>query len=210
VSVRTKPIELAAKKRPSQQRSRRTFEAIVEAGTGLLMDRGYAATTTNHIAERAGVNIASLYEYFPGKDAIVAQVADRLVERVLGRIARGLASVFDDGEDQAVRRWIELIYETVNRERALVVVFIYQVPYTNQIPSVQAVGERLLDFSREVRERAGGFIAPSFSAATLHLLVNVVTSTIMQLVTDPPKDVEKDELLDELVFRVEGWIRETN
>ena len=35
------------------------------------------------------MNIASLYEYFPGKDAIVAQVAERLVERVLQRLSAG-------------------------------------------------------------------------------------------------------------------------
>jgi len=55
-----------------------------EQARRLLPELGYAGTTTNHIAERAGVNVASLYEYFPGKDAIVAQVAERLVERVLG------------------------------------------------------------------------------------------------------------------------------
>ena len=73
----SQPIDFAPKKLPSQQRSRETFEAVIGACTWLLPRRGYAGTTTNHIAERAGVNIASLYEYFPGKDAVVAQVAER-------------------------------------------------------------------------------------------------------------------------------------
>ncbi len=207
VTTRAQAPDLAAKKRPSQARSRRTFEALVEACAWLLAERGYAGTTTNHIADRAGVNIASLYEYFPGKDAVVAQVADRLVDRVLGRLAEGVTRVLDDGEDRAVRSWIELIYDTVARERALIVVFVYQVPYTGQIPSIQTVGARILDFSRAIRTHAGGFVAEDFSSATLHLVVNLVTSTIMQLVTEPPDDVEPSLLLDELTVRVEDWIR---
>ena len=177
------------------------------ACTWLLPRRGYAGTTTNHIAERAGVNIASLYEYFPGKDAIVAQVAEGLVQRVLGRLEEGAAHVVEADERDAVRLWIELIHETVAREKKLVSVFLYQVPYTNQLDSIQALGPRLLQFSQQVRWRAGGFVRQGFSDASLHLLINLVTSTIMQSVLDPPADVTRRELLDELICRVEEWIR---
>jgi AcrR family transcriptional regulator len=202
------PLELTPKKRPAQERSRQTFEALVEACTGLLPERGYAGTTTNHIAERAGVNIASLYEYFPGKDAIVAQVAERLVERVLARIAQGLPGVMDAPDDDAVRLWIGLIHQTVARERDLVSVFLYQVPYTNQLAPIREIGARLLEFSQRVRRRAGGFVRRDFSDASLHLLINLVSSTIMQCVLDPPDDVSRRALLAELIRRVEDWIRE--
>jgi AcrR family transcriptional regulator len=179
----------------------------VEACTGLLAERGYAGTTTNHIAERAGVNIASLYEYFPGKDAIVAQVAERLVQRVLERLAEGAARVTRGPGDAALRRWIEWIFETVARERALVGVFLYQVPYTHRLGSIEAVGPRLVEFSQEVRAHAGGFVRPDFNDATLHLVINLVTSTILQLLLDPPPDVTRRQLLDELARRLDGWIR---
>jgi AcrR family transcriptional regulator len=207
VAARSQLPDLEPKKLPSQRRSRDTFEALVEACTGLLPERGYAGTTTNHIAERAGVNVASLYEYFPGKDAIVAQVAERLVERVLARLARGAARVMEGGEQDAVRRWIELIHDTVARERALVEVFQHQVPYTHRLPSVQASGERLVAFSQEIRRHAGGFVRADFNDATLHLVVNLVSSTILQLVLDPPRDVSRRALREELILRVEEWIR---
>jgi AcrR family transcriptional regulator len=199
--------DLAPKKRPAQQRSRDTFDALVDACTGLLLERGYARTTTNHVAERAGVNIASLYEYFSGKDAIVAQVAERLGERVLARLGRGAARVMDGGEERAVRAWIELIHDTVLREKKLVAVFLYQFPHTQQIGSIQTLGARLLDLSQRIRDESGGFLRSDVSDATLHLLVNLVTSTIMQLVFDPPRDVSRRALLDELALRTEEWIR---
>jgi AcrR family transcriptional regulator len=68
---------LSPRKTPRQERSRATVEALLEATTDILMREGYTRLTTNRIAERAGVNIASLYQYFPGKEAIVAELRRR-------------------------------------------------------------------------------------------------------------------------------------
>jgi len=195
------------RKLPSQRRSRETFEALVEACARLLPRLGYAGTTTNHVAEQAGVGIASLYEYFPGKDAVVAQVAERLVARVLGRLAERSSAVLEAPEEQAVQRWIELIHETVEREKELVSVFVYQVPYTNRLDAVRALGPGLVAFSQKIRRRAGALVRQEISPASMHLLVGMVTSAIMQLVVDPPADVTRRDLLDELVRRVEAWVR---
>jgi len=200
-------LDLAPKKLPSQERSRATFEALVEACAWVLCERGFHATTTNHVAERAGVNVASLYEYFPGKDALVAQVAERLVERVLARLQAGQSRVMTTAPEHAMRLWIELIYQAVARERELVAVLRQQVPYTEQLPAVRALGTRLLGFSQRMRGDAGALVHPEFNAATLHLVNNVVSSTILQAVLDPPRDVGRQALLDELSVRIEGWIR---
>jgi AcrR family transcriptional regulator len=202
----SQPIAFAPKKIPTQQRSRDTFEAVIGACTWLLPKRGYAGTTTNHIADRAGVNIASLYEYFPGKDAIVAQVAERLVDRVLQRLSAGAREVTDRDARNGVQLWIELIYDTVAAERDLVSVFMYQVPYTNQLEPIRAIGARLLEISHQVRLRAGGLVRAEISEASLHLLINLVTGTILQAVFDPPEGVSPRELVDELIRRVERWI----
>jgi len=51
-------------------------------------------------------------------------------------------------------------------------------------------------------------VHPDFGPATLHLVVNLVSSTILQLVLDPPDDVGRRALLEELTARVESWVRE--
>jgi len=132
------------------------------------------------------------------------------VDRVLAKLARGAAEVMEAGEDEALRRWVALIHDTVAGERELVTVFLYQVPYTNRLEPMQAVGARLVEFSNELRRRAGDFVREDFSPATMHLVVNLVTSTILQLVLDPPEDVSERELLDELTARLEAWIREVD
>lgn len=77
---------LKPRKTPSQERARATVEAILEAAAYILVKDGWEAFTTNSVAERAGVNIASLYQYFPNKDSIVAELQRRHIEK--GKAAR--------------------------------------------------------------------------------------------------------------------------
>jgi len=71
------PRHLVPRKPPRQDRSRTTVEAILEAAIDLLGAHGYARTSTNRIAARAGVSVGSLYQYFPNKDAIVTALFER-------------------------------------------------------------------------------------------------------------------------------------
>lgn len=62
---------LSPRKKPQQGRSQATVSAIVEAAAQVLADEGVQALTTKRIAERAGVSIGSLYQYFPSKQAVI-------------------------------------------------------------------------------------------------------------------------------------------
>lgn len=75
-----------ARKQPRQERSRHTVAAILDAAAQVFADRGYANTSTNIIADRAGVSIGSLYQYFPSKDALLVALAERHVERTFSVI----------------------------------------------------------------------------------------------------------------------------
>lgn len=76
---------LTPRKRPLQERSVATVDAILQAATYILTKRGWAAFTTNEVAQKAGVNIASLYQYFPNKEAIVAELQRRHIQAMRGR-----------------------------------------------------------------------------------------------------------------------------
>lgn len=85
---------------PRQPRSEATVEAILEATFQLLEQGGAEALTTNHIAERAGVSVGTLYQYFKGKQAILAALAQRQAAAARDRIAR---IVIDGPRISAVR-----------------------------------------------------------------------------------------------------------
>jgi AcrR family transcriptional regulator len=69
------------RKVPRQVRAQRTVSFILDAAAYILAKHGLAGFTTNRVAERAGVNIASLYQYFPNKAAILDALQARHAAR---------------------------------------------------------------------------------------------------------------------------------
>jgi len=93
----TKTTPTPPRKEPRQERARQTMEAILEATTELVARDGWAKTTTNHIARRAGVSIGSVYQYFPNKTAILVRLFERHVALVQPVVARFLDDLQDHG-----------------------------------------------------------------------------------------------------------------
>lgn len=75
------------RKQPLQARAQKTVEAIIEATARILENHGHDGFTTNAVAERAGVSIGTLYQYFPNKEALLGAL-----------IARETALLVDDAE----------------------------------------------------------------------------------------------------------------
>nr|WP_229675958.1 TetR/AcrR family transcriptional regulator [Hoyosella rhizosphaerae] len=68
------PEELLPRRRPAQERSRRKFEAILSASRNLLVDEGFESFTCEEVAQRAGVPIGTLYQFFANKYVIVCEL----------------------------------------------------------------------------------------------------------------------------------------
>jgi AcrR family transcriptional regulator len=77
------PPRISPRKEPGQARSRETVDAILRATAHILVKDGYEGMTTNKVALKAGVSVGSLYQYFPGKEALVAALVDRHQAEVL-------------------------------------------------------------------------------------------------------------------------------
>lgn len=79
--------ELQPSRRPVQARSIVTVDAIREAGIQVLLRHGYAGFTTTRVAERAGVSVGTLYQYFPNKRALLATLLAAHLDAVVDAVA---------------------------------------------------------------------------------------------------------------------------
>jgi AcrR family transcriptional regulator len=84
-------MDVKPRKSPRQARARVTIDAIVEASTQLLLEQGYDRFTTARAAERAGVSVGSLYQYFPNKAALAAAAIDCACEELILALDHALA-----------------------------------------------------------------------------------------------------------------------
>lgn len=198
--------ELAPKKEPKQKRSKATFDSIVEACELILPKYGYRGTTTNHIAESAGVGIASLYQYFPGKDAIIRQVADKLSQRFLSEAIRNAPSISNAKKQHIVKNWLDFFILTLKQEQQLVKIFMYEVPYTNQLAQEFELTDKLVKLCSVIAGNTRAEVKLSENKASLYLLVNMTTSSIFQIITDPAKGVKEEEMVEHLCEHINRWI----
>jgi AcrR family transcriptional regulator len=84
------------RKEASQERAKVTVDSIVQAAGILLKESGLKGLTTNKIVEKAGVSIGSLYQYFPGKEAILAVLLERQFKKDLKKFKVKLEEITPD------------------------------------------------------------------------------------------------------------------
>ncbi len=71
------PDNLQLRKEPKQKRTHALLEQILVCTATLVREQGYQSVNTNSIAQKAGIDVKSLYEFFPNKEAILYRLADQ-------------------------------------------------------------------------------------------------------------------------------------
>lgn len=189
--------KLSARKQPTQERSVATVDAILQAATYILTRRGWAAFTTNAVAQKAGVNIASLYQYFPHKEAIVAELQRRHVHEVQARWPAAPA-------EPSLGAHLQVLIEAVVAEHrvnpALHRVFAEELPRANRVRGSPSPTER------RWAERVQPLLkVPDVELATFIAGV-VVHAVIHEAASDRPDVLDHPLLVPELVRLLGPWL----
>ncbi len=139
--------ELGPRKAPRQKRAQVTVEAILQATAQLLIQHGYRKTSTNRIAQRAGVSVGSLYQYFPNRDAIVVALFEDLAHKQMQVFEDSVADLLEPrGREiplsDAVRGLIGAILATRTVEPDLSRILLEEVGWTEHVNLVDEWTQR--------------------------------------------------------------------
>src|SRR3954466_3470485 len=102
---------LEPRRKPRQVRAELTRERILTAAAHIFAEHGYAAGTTNRIAERARISIGSLYQYYPNKDAILLELLTRHLDDGMASARLRRAEELPDSLEEIVRLWVRTVIE---------------------------------------------------------------------------------------------------
>jgi len=183
-------------------------EQIVQAATQIFAERGYAGATTNHIAERAGVSIGSLYQYFPNKEAILVTLAKRHVEiagNMLLRLMTGL-SLPETDLTELLRLFIRSTLElhTVN-PRFHYVILSEAVWSAEAMEEVHELEDRFIDqLALELDTHRQVSVKNSRQAA--YILVHTIKNLAHEFVIHPPEGMSENAFVEEMVELVGGYL----
>jgi AcrR family transcriptional regulator len=127
------------RKSASQERSRLTVDALLEATARVLTTEGYDRASTNKIAAVAGVSIGSLYQYFPSKEALVAAVIDRHMRGMSQLVRDTLNKVAMHPIEVAARELVSIMIDAHRIDPKLHRVLVEQVPRTGRLENIEAI-----------------------------------------------------------------------
>lgn len=97
-----------ARRRAKQVRAQQTIAVVLEAAARVLQREGYARATTNRIAERAGVSVGTIYQYFANKEQIFDALIRREIEGLFG-VLRSVAFDANESIADGLRHLLQLL-----------------------------------------------------------------------------------------------------
>jgi AcrR family transcriptional regulator len=207
-STRIPDRRLEPRKLPKQARSGATVEAILEAAAQVFERQGYAAGTTNRIAERAGVSIGSLYQYFPNKDAILVALVHRHIAEGMAALQPHLQRLsdgarFDDVLPDIVHAMVALHALAPGLHRVL-------FEETQLPPALRAELDELED--RLVDLAADALVAEPYARSLLdprlpaRIAISAIESLTHRLVLRPPPGVAAEAIAGEITVLVRAYV----
>ncbi|NGO70857.1 TetR/AcrR family transcriptional regulator [Streptomyces boncukensis] len=196
---------LQPRKQPRQVRARLTRQRILSGAAHVFAEYGYAAGTTNRIAERAGVSIGSLYQYYPNKDAILAELAARHLEAGTAAATRRQEEEPPADLESVIRLCVRTATENHHDDPQLLRVLMEQAPRSPELTARMADDERarVAHIEQLLRDR------PEIRVPDPHLAARLVLTSIGFLVhklASAPDPVPLPRLEEELVAMLTRYL----
>lgn len=82
-----------SKRRPVQARSQKMKMVIMESTHAVMREQGVRAVTTNAVAAHSGIKVGSIYDYFPNKEAIIAEIYEEKLAQVRSFLEAGSENI---------------------------------------------------------------------------------------------------------------------
>lgn len=196
------------RKQPVQKRSRQTVEVILQATARVLVRYGYDRTTTNLVAEKAGVSIGSLYEYFPNKESLVAALATAHVEELMERVDRVLGASVESDSGGVVAALLRAGLDAHRVNPALHKVLVEQVPRIGALAAsldISSVLQRKIE--ADLQRRAPGL--PPVRARMIALVLETCIEALThRAVVEAPEWLETGEIEAEALRLLQPYFAE--
>ena len=198
------------RKHASQERSRATVVALIEATARILVREGFEKASTNRIAREAGVSIGSLYQYYPSKEALVAAVIDRHNQQRMQVVRDALAEVAALPVEKAVRRLVAIAIEAHRIDPKLHRVLTEQIPRTGRLKNVETFSREtyaLVQAYLEAHRYELRAVDPELAAFVCATSIEALTHAMVLHRSDTLSDKAAATLVDEATHLLVRYLR---
>lgn len=196
----------APRRRPCQGRSVMTVDAILEASATLFARDGFDAASTTRIAEYAGVSVGSLYEYFPSKDALAAQLLKRHCDKMLKQFARSFKDANGQGIEKVAEALVDAVHSAYAVDTPLHRVLLEQMGRVSKPHHISRVSLAIVDLLETALKECGEPIQRPGVRLAAFMVESVIESLTHRSIQYAPEVFETD-LRHELKVMVTRYLR---
>lgn len=203
------PVPAPAKPRraPKQARSKATVDAILDATARVLTELGYARASTNRIAETAGVSIGSLYQFFPGKEALVTALRRRHAEQMRDMVRGMLGAIADRPLADAVPMFVHAVISAHLIDPRLHRVLDQEVPRPDLADGREDLDADFRAMIKSVLTLHRRDILPADLDVASLVLVRMVDALVHTAVLHPPAGVAAPAMEREIATVILRYLR---
>jgi len=195
------------KKRPRQERSRATVDSILQAAAQILGRDGPDHLSTNRIAARAGVAVASVYQYFPNKEAIVNALFQMQLSEERAEVASRSAGLEGQPLAEAIRVGVRSTIAVHATKPKLVNSILESMPLVGGTEAHQFAREQVVELVHHaMRQRSSEIRSPKNLAIKAFLVVHAVEAAIHDAANEHPEFLTDPAFADELIDMVERFL----
>jgi AcrR family transcriptional regulator len=192
------------RKAPRQRRARQTVDFILDAAAYILAERGLDGFTTNHIAERAGVNISSLYQYFPNKLAILEALQVRHIATPDVNYAQGLERLQDQPLEEVVRSLVDVALDMHAANPTMQKLFLDTLPRQTRRLHDDFEADRIAKLAEVLLPKSRASQNPDMM---LFIARHALTWVVHEAVCDRPEWLTDPAFREELVALLVSFLR---
>lgn len=196
------------RKMPQQARARRTIATILEAAAQILEKDGEKGLTTNRIAERAGFSIGTLYQYFPGLDAILLAMISVARHKAIAELEQLIDDFVVRGGDPrlAIRAFVRMTIDYFGISSMIYRPLLKRGWLLDHHPQVIADTQMMAQRVREGFVRRAHPDFPPPDPATLFVVTRGVLGAIRAAVLEDSSLVETPDFEDALTALAEAML----
>ena len=195
------------RKLPRQDRSRVTVEAILEATTRILVEEGYDKANTNRIAQRAGISIGSLYQYFPNKESLIAALMEQHAQEMAELVETKLARLFDSPLEIVIPEIVSAVVAAHAIDPKLHQVLSEEIPHSERSPQMYRAQERIAKTLAAYLHHWRDCIQPQNTELTVFILSRTVDSLCHSAVIEYPNFVRDSQFESEVANMLLSYLR---
>jgi AcrR family transcriptional regulator len=173
---------------PYQARAQATIDQILITATKLLTREGYNSFNTNRIASEAGISVATLYQYFDDKTAIISALVEGQSVRLIAALERSVSEFAHMQVHEAIVEIIFVMFATYRDETLLFGLIRNQVPYGEHAELTEGALQRIVDVVIfALRTRAREITLPDYQTVAfmiVHAVDGVIRAALNQNLND--------------------------